>query len=186
MKQLVAAVVVVVLAVAACASPTPSRLLAPSPSPSPPVATPTPVSLAMDATGLGPCTEPWYMTCNYGIRVEGPGGYDHRGTFAWEARPQAGSVKPGRAGPVASTGVWGDVPAKLPPGVWTISFRRWYGSDMVSFEPVPGGTPRPTEEDPFTAGCSTRLDTSGVASIALHVAFRGSACTIATPIAGGH
>ena len=111
------------------------------PAPAKPVATPTPASLAMDATGLGPCTEPWYMTCNYGIRVEGAGGYDHRGNFAWEGRPPAGKVEPGRAASVASTGISGDVPATLAPGVWTISFRLWYGSDAISFEPVPGGTP---------------------------------------------
>jgi len=108
----------------------PSALVAPSP----PVATPTTASLAMDATGLGPCTEPWYMTCNYGIRVEGPGGFDHRGNFAWdEGRPPAGQLEHGPAGPVASTGIWGDVPATLGPGAWTISFRLWYGSDAVSF-----------------------------------------------------
>jgi len=160
----------------------PSALVAPSP----PVATPTTASLAMDATGLGPCTEPWYMTCNYGIRVEGPGGFDHRGNFAWdEGRPPAGQLEHGPAGPVASTGIWGDVPATLGPGAWTISFRLWYGSDAVSFKPVPGGTPRYAEEDPFTAACSTHFDTAEVASVTLHVAFQGPACTVATQIAGG-
>ncbi len=186
MKRLVAALVVV-LALAACAGPAPSRELVATPSPSPPVATPTPTPalFALDATGLGPCTEPWYMTCNYGIRVEGPGGYDHRGNFAWdEGRPSAGQLEHGPAGPVASTGISGDVPATLGPGVWTISFRLWYGSDAISFKPVPGGTPRYAEEDPFTAACSTHFDTAGVASVTLHVVFHGSDCTVATQITG--
>lgn len=157
----------------------------------PTIATPTGIapqtsaSLALDATGLGPCAQPWYTTCNYGIRVEGPGGYDHRGNFAWdEGRPPAGQLEHGPAGPVASTGVFGDVPAMLGPGVWTISFRLWNGSDAIRLEPVPGGTPRYAEEDPFTAACSTRFDTAGVAGLTLHVAFQGGACTVETQIAG--
>ena len=66
--------------IAVPASTPPSALVAPSPL----AATPTLASLAMAATGLGPCTEPWYLTCNYGIRLEGPGGFDHRGNFALE------------------------------------------------------------------------------------------------------
>jgi hypothetical protein len=153
-------------------------------APSPSAASPTPVSLEMDATGLGPCTQPWYTSCNYGIRIEGPGGYDHRGNFAWdEGRPPDGQLEHGQAGPVASTGIWGDLPAALGPGVWTISFRLWYGSDAVSFAPVPGGTPRYAQEDPFTAACSTDVDTAGVASVNLHVAFQGPTCTVVTQIA---
>ena len=145
---------------------------------------PAPASLAIDATGLGPCREPWYTTCNYGIRVEGNGGYDHRGNFAWdEGRPPEGQMEHGPAGPVASTSIWGDVPSTLGLGAWTISFRLWYGSDAIVYEPVPGGTPRYQEEDPFTAACSTHIDTLGVLSVTLHVAFLGSACTVETQIA---
>ena len=141
-------------------------------------------TLTLDATGLGPCMEPWYTTCNYGIRVEGPDGYDHRGNFAWDmGRAPSGELAHGTAGPVASKGVWGDVPATLGPGSWTISFRLWYGSDAVSLAPVPGGTPRFAEEDPFTAACSTKVETAGVTSVTIHVAFRGSACKVATSVA---
>jgi hypothetical protein len=178
---------------AACGAPVTPTAAGPStgPSsalvaPSPPLAAPTQASLTMDATGLGPCVQPWYLTCNYGIRVEGPGGYDHRGSFAWdEGQPRAGRLEHGPAGPVASTGIWGDVPATLGPGPWTISFRLWLGSDAISFEPVPGGTPRYAEEDPFTAACSTQVDTAGVASVTLHVAFQGPACTVVTEIDSG-
>lgn len=143
-----------------------------------PTATPPPTTLAMDATGLGPCTLQWYFTCNYGIRVEGPGDYDHRGNFSWDEGPRPG-LDHGPNGPVASTGVYGDVPATLGPGQWTIGFRLWYGSDAIVFgSPVPGGTPRYAEEDPFTAACSTTVDTAVVASATLHVAFDGSTCTV--------
>lgn len=144
---------------------------------------PTRATLTMDATGLGPCTVQWYMSCNYGIRVEGPGGYDHRGNFAWDEGPAVAGQEHGPNGPVGSTGIWGDVPATLGPGVWTISFRLWYGSDAIRYVEVPGGTPRYAEEDPFTAACSTIFDTAGVSSVALHVAFTGSACTVVTQIA---
>ena len=156
-------------------------------TPSPPIATATSVSLAMDATGLGPCMVQWYMSCNYGIRVEGPGGYDHRGNFAWDQGLPSPGPEPahGPAGPVASTGIWGDVPATLGAGLWTISFRLWYGSDAIQYEPVPGGTPRYAEEDPFTAACSTHLDTARVASVTLHVAFQESACTVDSHLDGG-
>ena len=137
----------------------------------------------MDATGLGPCKEPWYTTCNYGIRVEGPGGYDHRGNFTWDEGPRPG-LDHGLAGPVASTGIWGDVPATVGPGVWIISFRLWYGSDAIQLVPVPGGTPRYAEEDPFAAACSMHVDTSSVASVTLHVAFEGASCTVVTEPAG--
>ncbi len=71
----------------------------------------------MDATGLGPCTEQWYVSCNYGIRVEGPGGYDHRGNFGWDqGQPPFGQMGHGPNGPVASTGILGDVPLTLGPG----------------------------------------------------------------------
>jgi hypothetical protein len=142
--------------------------------------TPKPASLAMDATGLGPCTRQWYVSCNYGIRVEGPGGYDHRGNFAWDEGIPSPGPEPvhGPNGPVASTGIWGDVPAALAPGAWTISFRLWYGSDAIQLVPVPGGTPRTREEDPFVPACSAYVDTTGVASVTLHVAFEGSACTV--------
>lgn len=144
----------------------------------PPVPTP-PAALSLAATGLGPCREPWYRTCNYGIRVEGPGGYDHRGNFAWdEGKRPAGELGHGSAANVSSTGIWGDVPTALGPGVWTVSFRLWYGSDAVSYAPVPGGTPRYAEEDPFSAACSQRIDTTAVLAVALHVAFKGSACAI--------
>ena len=140
----------------------------------------TPASLTMDATGLGPCTVQWYMSCNYGIRVEGPGGYDHRGNFAWDEGPGVAGEKHGPNGPVASTGIWGEVPATLGPGVWTVSFRLWYGSDAIQLEPVPGGTPRYAEEDPFLAACSTTVDTAALTAVSLHVAFEGTACTVAT------
>jgi hypothetical protein len=142
--------------------------------------TPAPAKLELTATGLGPCSEPWYISCNYGIRIEGPDGYDHRGNFAWDQ----GQPPPGREpahgpnGPVDSIGVWGDVPATLPAGEWTLSFRLWYGSDAIQLVPVPGGTPRTREEDPFVAACSTEIDTTTIAAVTLHVAFAGSACTV--------
>ena len=138
--------------------------------------------LTMDATGLGPCQVQWYVTCNYGIRVEGPAGEDHRGNFAWDEGHASPGPEPahGPNGPVASTGLWGDVPTTLPAGAWTISFRLWYGSDAIQVVPVAGGTPRMREEDPFIAACSTRVDTAGVASVTLHVAFDVSACTVQT------
>ena len=152
--------------------------ITPAPTPSPP-----PATLAMDATGLGPCKQQWYTTCNYGIRVEGPGGYDHRGTFAWD-EGRAG-LDHGPNGPVASTGVYGDVPVTLGPAAWTISFRLWYGSDAPSLETVPGGTPRYADEDPFTAACSTNIDTVGLTSVTLHVAFDWvGSCTVVTQLGG--
>jgi hypothetical protein len=143
-------------------------------------------ALDLSATGLGPCTMEWYVSCNYGIRVEGAGGYDHRGTFAWDqGAPPAGQMGHGTNGPVASTGVSGDVGSTLPPGDWTISFRLWYGSDAIQLVPVPGGTPREREEDPFIAACSTHIETEGVTRVELHVAFQGSACTIETLLDAG-
>ena len=148
----------------------------------PPSATPVlqgQTRLELSATGLGPCLTQWYAPCNYGIRVEGPNGYDHRGNFAWDpGEPPPGSEMAGSNGPMASTGVLGDVPATLGPGEWTISFRRWYGSDAIQLVPVPGGTPRTREEDPFDAACSVQVDTSGLTSLTLEVAFNGSACTV--------
>lgn len=146
----------------------------------PPVPTQPPTALVLSATGLGPCKVQWYFSCNYGIRIQGPGGYDHRGNFAWdEGRPSPGPEPAhGPNGPVSSTGIWGDVPATLPPGDWTISFRLWYGSDLIDLVPVPSGTPRTCEEDPFVAACSTEVNTVGVARVSLHVAFRVSACTV--------
>jgi hypothetical protein len=145
---------------------------------------PKPVSLTIDATGLGPCNAQWYVSCNYGIRVEGPGGFDHRGNFAWDEGVASPGPEPahGPNGPVSSTGIRGDVPATLEPGEWTISFRLWYGSDAIQLVPVPGGTPRTREEDPFTASCSTQFDTAGYTTVALHVAFNGNACTVETQL----
>jgi hypothetical protein len=173
-----ASALVIAVAIAGCARvPSPS-VVAPAPT-----ATLAPTSLVMDATGLGPCTQQWYTACNYGIRVEGPGGYDHRGGFAWDEGPRPG-LDHGPAGPVASTGTYGDVPTTLGPGSWTISFRLWYGSDAISLEPVPGGTPRNAEEDPFIAACSTVVDAAVVVSVTLHVAFDGGGCTVATERVG--
>lgn len=167
MSRLVAAMLIVV---AGCGTEVPS----------PPVeSTPTSTTLAVSATGLGPCTKEWYVSCNYGIRVEGPGGYDHRGSFVWDqGQPPPGQIGHGPNGPVASTGVSGDVPSTLPPGTWTVSFRLWYGSDAIQVVPVSGSTPRAIEEDPFTPACSTQLDTAGISSVTLHVAFRGSTCSV--------
>jgi hypothetical protein len=184
MKPLVAALVVLSV-LAACANRPPSSPLVATPGQViQRVATPATASLAMDAAGLGPCKQPWWTSCNYGIRVEGPGGYDHRGNFIWDqGRPPNGELAHGPNGDMPSTGVGGDVPATLGPGEWTISFRLWYGSDSIQYgEPVPGGTPRYVEEDPFKAACSTLVDTSGVASITLHVAFDGSRCTVVTQL----
>ena len=147
-----------------------------------PSVTPLPVrqaTLELSATGLGPCLTQWYRPCNYGIRIEGPGGYDHRGNFAWDpGQPAPGSEMAGSNGPMSSMGVLGDVPASLGPGEWTISFRRWYGSDAIQLVPVPGGTPRTREEDPFDAACSVQVDSAGLASVTLRIAFNGPACTI--------
>jgi hypothetical protein len=127
------------------------------------------------------------MSCNYGIRVEGPGGYDHRGNFAWDEGIGSPGPEPahGPNGPVASTGFWGDVPATLGPGEWTLSFRLWYGSDAIQLVPVPGGTPRTREEDPFTPACSTDLDATGLTSVNLHVAFEGRSCRVETLLGAG-
>ena len=167
-----------VLLVAGCAPEVPRATLEPP--------TLEATSLGLSATGLGPCERQWYYSCNYGIRVEGAGGYDRRGNFAWdEGKPSPGAEGHGPNGPVASTGVWGDIPATLPPGEWTISFRLWYGSDAIQLVPVPGGTPRMREEDPFSAACSTHIDTEGVAHVALHVMFQGSSCTTETLLNAG-
>ena len=158
--------------------------LVPSPSEIQP-----PTALALSATGLGPCTRQWYVSCNYGIRIEGPDGYDRRGNFAWDQGVPSPGPEPahGPNGTVASTGVWGDIPTTLLRGQWTISFRLWYGSDSIQLVPVPGGTPRMQEEDPFRAACSTQVDTVGLANVTLSVAFNGSACKIEAvlvPVAG--
>lgn len=148
----------------------------------PPSVTPPPLgqtTLELSATGLGPCLTQWYAPCYYGIRIEGPNGYDHRGNFAWDpGQPAPGSEMAGANGPMASKGVLGDVPAWLGPGEWTISFRRWFGSDAIQLVPVPGGTPRTREEDPFVAACSVQVATSGLASVTLQVAFNGASCTL--------
>jgi hypothetical protein len=148
---------------------------------------PTGTSLSLAATGLGPCTKQWYMSCNYGIRIEGPGGYDHRGNFAWDQGVPSVGPEPahGPNGPVKSTGTWGDVPATLGRGEWTISFRLWYGSDAIQLVPVAGGTPRMREEDPFTEACSTQVDTTGLEKVTIRVAFDGNACTVETQLAAG-
>jgi hypothetical protein len=169
------AALLVAIAVAACTT-----------TPNPPIATAILVPLAMDATGLGLCTTQWYVSCNYGIRVEGAGSYDHRGNFTWDRGPfVVGGEERITAGPVAATGIEGDVPPTLGSGQWTISFRRWYGSDAIQLVPVPGGTPREREEDPFDAACSLDVDTSTVASVTLHVAFNGQSCKIETQLETG-
>jgi hypothetical protein len=143
-------------------------------------------SLTIDATGLGPCTSQWYRPCNYGIRVEGANGYDHRANFDWDRDPVevSGDMRVTN-GPVSSTGVVGDVPATLGPGHWTISFRLWYGSDAIQLVPVPGGTPRTREEDPFTAACSTAFDSAAISAVALHVHFSENTCTVETQLGAG-
>ena len=167
MSRLIGAFLIVL---AGCATEVPSAA-APS--------TPTSTTLALSATGLGPCAVQWYMSCNYGIRVEGPGGYDHRGNFAWDEGIASPGPEPvhGPNGPVASTGILGDVPRTLGPGKWTISFRLWHGSDAIQLVPVPGGTPR-TREEEFAAACSTNIETAGLAGVTLDVAFNGRACTV--------
>jgi hypothetical protein len=174
---------VIAIVIASCSDALPTgRPIITTPAASTP---PPSASLAMDATGLGPCTQPWYITCNYGVRIEGPGAYDHRGNFAWDEGPRpTGHAAHGPNGPVGSTGISGDVPAALGPGVWTISFRLWYGSDAINYVPVPGGTPRYREEDPFTVACATTVDTAQVSSATLHVAFHDAACTVKTDIVG--
>ena len=64
-------------------------------------------------------------------------------------------------------------------------FRLWYGSDAIQLVPVPGGTPRAREEDPFNAACSTHIDSTGAVSVTLHVAFQGTACTVVTQMSPG-
>ena len=169
------ATIAIVILVAAC-GPAPITLTA-GPTATP-AATPPPTTLAMDATGLGPCKEQWYTTCNYGIRGEGPGDYDHRGNFAWDEGPRPG-LDHGPNGNVASTGVYGGSAEDPRAGCLDHQFPplvrvgcHLYGS------PVPGGTPRYVEEDPFTAACSTEVDTAVVASATLHVAFERSSCTV--------
>jgi hypothetical protein len=158
------------ITVASCATETP---------PSVPTVPLTQTTLELTSTGLGPCVTQWYAPCNYGIRVEGANGYDHRGNFAWDpGQPAPGSEMAGANGPMASKGVLGDVPETLAPGEWTISFRRWYGSDAIQLVPVPGGTPRTREQDPFNAACSVQVDTLGLSSVTLQVAFDGSSCTV--------
>ena len=149
---------------------------------------PAGATLSLSATGLGPCLKQWYISCNYGIRVEGPSGSDHRGNFAWDEGVSSPGPEPahGPNGPVASTGISGDVPRTLDPGTWTISFRLWYGSDAIQLVPVPGGTPRMREEDPFTPACSAQVDTTGVASVTLKVTFDGNSCTVEKQIEAGN
>lgn len=133
--------------------------------------------LKLSATGLGPCRQQWYTTCDYGIRLQGVDGYDHRGDFAWDEGPRKG-MEHGTAGPVASTGVIGDIPATLPAGTWTLSFRLYYGSDAISFNPVPGGTPRYAWEDPFKAACSTDVTVVPFDTADVKVAFTGAKCKV--------
>ena len=64
-------------------------------------------------------------------------------------------------------------------------FRYWLGSDAIEFVPVPGGTPRMREEDPFVAACSTQVDTTHVSAVTVHVAFDGSDCTVETVVGAG-
>ena len=78
----------------------------------------------------------------------------------------------------AVLGVWGNVPSTLPAGEWTVSFRLWYGSDAIQSVPVPGGTPRAREEDPFVAACSAHFETAALARVTMNVAFQGNACTV--------
>jgi hypothetical protein len=150
--------------------------------PAPPTASPAAsAKLVLSATGLGPCHQPWWSPCVYGIRVEGPGGYDHRGSFGWDpGPPPSGEMGMGTAGPVSSTGVLGDVPTTLGPGTWTLSFRLYYDSDAVSFNPVPGGTPRYAWEDPFTAACLTDVTVAGQPVVHVHVAFADAKCDVRT------
>jgi hypothetical protein len=182
-------------AMAACGAPAPtavpslpvpatSVIAAPS---APPSSTdrPLPATLKLSATGLGPCRQPWWSPCIYGIRVEAPNGYDHRGSFTWDSGPPpSGEMGMGTAGPVWSTGVVGDVPATLAAGTWTVSFRLYYGSDDVSMHPVPGGTPRNAEEDPFTAACSTDVTVTTLDTADVKVAFKGAACKVRVTISG--
>jgi hypothetical protein len=66
-----------------------------------------------------------------------------------------------------------------------MSFRLWYDSDAIQLVPVPAGTPRLREEDPFVAACSTEVNTVGVDRVSLHVTFRLSVCTVEFEAAPG-
>jgi hypothetical protein len=103
------------------------------------------------------------------IRLDGPGGYEHYGWFDWDYATKK---------PKSSTGVVGDLPTTLGPGLWTFSFGFVHRGDLVSYVPVPGGTPRSDGLDPREVGCSQRLVVADEISDRIHVAFSGDRCKV--------
>lgn len=161
-----------------CAAPTvptpaPAGVTAVSPLASLPP-THAPAALSLDASGLGPCDTSFPYSCAYMIRIDGPGGYEHYGWFVW-----GGSAEHAES----SDRVAGDVPTTLPPGIWTLSFGFVHQSDLVSFVPVPGGTPRSFGLDPADVGCALRLVVADEISDRVHVAFARTGCTAAAETA---
>jgi len=152
-------------AVTASVSTAPPTLL----EPSPPVATPSPATLSVDATGLGPCDVSFPLSCEYLVRLQGPNGYDHYGWFLWDFE----ATKPG-----PSTSLEGDLPTALVPGRWTLSFGLIHASDVVSYVPVVGGTPRTTELSLRDVGCTEKVDPRGAIAVKVLVKFKGAACSV--------
>lgn len=127
--------------------------------------------LTVDATGLGPCKVGFPYTCQYLVRLEGPGG---RVDVAWFSYDYA------TAAPTASTGLYGEMPARLTRGIWAFSFGGVLSSDVVSFVPVPGATPRMMDLLPADVDCRATVTVTDQIAVGLHVTFRGETCSVIT------
>lgn len=171
MRQSIA-VALVVLGLVGCAGPS----ITASPTATT-ITTPVPTvaaKLSLTATGLVRCGIIPDWGCAYFIEIQGADGIVHEGWFDY----------PVIESPSPATGVVGDIPTDLAPGTYLVTFLKQRVSDLVSFEPVPGGTPRMTNRGDVFAKCETTVEVSGTADIAVDVAFSDAACiasAVATP-----
>jgi hypothetical protein len=122
-------------------------------------------SLTFEPTGIVPCGSIPAFVCTFFIEIEGPDGVAHEGYF---------DVPLVATPPTYAT--LGDVPSSLSVGWWQVTFLDQEVTDIVSFEPVPGGTPRATNRGPIHARCDTGFAVTGPAHVRIHVAFAESAC----------
>ena len=133
-------------------------------------APPASIRLSVSGAGLVRCGIIPDWGCAYFIELESPDHVVHEGWFN----------DPLTDPPASSTGLGGDVPQALGRGTYQISFLKQRVSDLGSFIPVPGGTPRETNRSDVFASCATTLDVSGTSDLAVHVAFGKASCAIST------
>ena len=157
---------IAVFAAAACASPGPTETALPAPKPRPTPASTVAASLSFEPTGIVWCGIIPDWTCTHFIEVVGADGVVHEG---WFDNPYPT--------PPPTPVIIGDVPTRLGPGAYRVTFVKQRVSDTSSQVPVPGGTPRLTNRSDVFAACETAFEVTGPADIRVKVAFEEAACT---------